>query len=443
MQSSIRSASRIAERLSHAARNGQRRFLNVHEYISIGLMEKFGINVPHGQVATTPEEAQEIAASIMGGQSGPEADVVIKAQVLAGGRGLGTFTNGFHGGVHVVTRAKQAYDVARNMLGQNLVTKQTGAEGRRVDKVFLVKRMYLRREMYFSILLDRSYNGPVMIASSRGGTSIEDIAAATPEAITKVGIDILKGPTDEQLDKLVDAYHLSGKAATQMRTLLQNMWRMFKETDATLIEVNPLAETKEGDIVVADAKINFDDNAAFRQAEIFSKRDFTQEDSREVEASKWDLNYIGLDGNIGCMVNGAGLAMATMDIIKLHGGSPANFLDVGGGASAEQVMHAFSILNDDARVQAILVNIFGGIMRCDVIAQGVVAAAKKIGLRKPVVLRLQGTNVNEAKAFIDASGFRIITIDDLDRAAETVVKVAEIAGAAEQINLNVTFELPL
>ena len=369
----------------------------------------------------------------------------MKAQVLAGGRGLGTFTNGFHGGVHTITRKGQAFEIASKMLGQRLITKQTGSEGKQCNKVYLMQRLYMRRECYLSIMLDRSSNGPVIIASPRGGTSIEDVAAATPEAILKVPVALSpEGPSEAQLNQIAEfcQFH-PGKTADQYKNCIKNLWKMFISTDASLVEVNPLAETPDGDIFVCDAKVNFDDNAFFRQKDIFAKRDFTQEDAREVEASKWDLNYIGLDGNIGCMVNGAGLAMATMDIIKLHGGAPANFLDVGGGASAEQVTHAFEILNSDSRVQAILVNIFGGIMRCDIIAQGVIAAAQKIGLKKPVVLRLQGTNVKEARAFIESSGYKIITVDDLDKAAETVVKVAEIKRQAETLSLGVSFELPL
>ena len=273
-------------------------------------------------------------------------------------------------------------------------------------QIFLVERLYLRKEMYLSVMLDRAFNGAVIIACASGGTSIEDLAVAKPEAIVKVPVDLVAGLQPADVARVVAALELSGKPAAQAAECVRALWKLFVAADASLIEVNPLAETPDGRVVVCDAKINFDDNAAFRQAAIFAKRDLSQEDSREVEAAKWDLNYIGLDGTIGCLVNGAGLAMATMDIIKLHGGAPANFLDVGGGASAEQVTRAFEILNADPKVQAIFVNIFGGIMRCDVIAQGVVAAAKKIGLKKPVVLRLQGTNVKEAKAFIESSGYK-------------------------------------
>jgi succinyl-CoA synthetase beta subunit len=329
------------------------------------------------------------------------------------------------------------------MLGATLVTKQTGERGRRVDKVFLMERLYMRREMYLSMAMDRAAGGPVIVVSPRGGTSIEDVAAKTPEAILKVPVDIVAGLQAAQLDAVVDFLGCSGVAAAQAKAAVAALYRMFLATDATLVEVNPLCETPDGRVFVADAKVNFDDNAAFRQPDIFAKRDASQEDPREVEASRHDLNYIGLDGNIGCMVNGAGLAMATMDIIKLHGGAPANFLDVGGGASEKQVQKAFEILNSDKSVKAILVNIFGGIMRCDVIAQGMLNAAQDVGLKKPLVVRLQGTRVEEATKLIEASGFRMILAPDLDGAAEKVVKVAEIVRAAEEARLTVSFELPL
>jgi len=407
----------------------------------MSLMKEYGVPVPRSAVATTPDEAELAYSSKLGG--GDKADVVIKAQILAGGRGVGTFTNGFQGGVHLVTRAGQARDIASKMLNQTLVTKQTGERGRRVQKVFLMERLYMRRELYFSIMLDRKSNGPVIVASTRGGTSIEDVAARSPEAIIKVPVDIITGVTPEQLDFLVDQLGFSGTTAEQAKKCMANLYRMFVHTDATMIEVNPLAETPDGKVMVCDAKINFDDNAAFRQPDIFAMRDVTQEDPREVEASKYDLNYIGLDGNIGCMVNGAGLAMATMDLIKYHKGAPANFLDVGGGATERQVQKAFEILNGDPTVQAILVNIFGGIMRCDVIAQGIVNAAREIALKKPIVVRLQGTNVKEAKALIEGSGYRMIMTDNLDDAAAKAVKIADIVRQANEISVGVTFELPL
>lgn len=345
----------------------------------------------------------------------------------------------------MVTRQGQAADYAAKMLGQTLVTKQTGAGGLPVAKVMVMERMYMRRELYFSILMDRAHNGPVMVASTAGGTSIEDVARDTPELIVTQPIDIMEGPTSEQVASLVTKLGFEEGSAvhTEAERVLTNLYKLFKGTDATLVEINPLAETPDGRVVVCDAKLNFDDNAEFRQPEMFAKRDLTQEDSREVEAHKHDLNYIGLDGNIGCLVNGAGLAMATMDIIKLYGGSPANFLDVGGGATADQVQKAFELLNDDGSVKAILVNIFGGIMRCDVIAQGIIAAAGNIGLKKPIVIRLQGTNVEKAKELIEASGFRMILADNLDDAAGKAVKIADIVKQAEEVDIGVNFEIPI
>lgn len=341
------------------------------------------------------------------------------------------------------TKPEDAKNFATKMLGETLVTKQTGERGIKVAKVFLMERVYMRREMYFSIFFDRESNGPVMLASPAGGTSIEDVAHATPELIFKEPVDIMTGPTNEQLTRLATNMGLSGASLPRGVELLGNLYKMFVGVDATMVEINPLAETPDGKVFACDAKIGFDDNAAFRQKDIFAKRDKTQEDPREVEASAYDLNYIGLDGNIGCLVNGAGLAMATMDIISLFGGSPANFLDVGGGATEGQVKKAFEILNADPQVKSILVNIFGGIMRCDVIAAGIIAAAKDLGMKKPIVIRLQGTNVEKARALIENSGFRMIVANDLDDAAQKAVKIADIVTQAEEVHVNVSFELPL
>jgi succinyl-CoA synthetase beta subunit len=327
------------------------------------------------------------------------------------------------------------------MIGETLVTKQTGAKGIEVAKVFLMERVYMRREMYFSILMDRASQGPVMVASPAGGTSIEDVAEATPELIFKENIDIMTGPTEEQVKRLAKNLGADPTSIDKLETMIKNLYKMFVGVDATLVEINPLAETPDGEIFACDAKINFDDNAAFRHKEIFAKRDKTQEDPREVEASAYDLNYIGLDGNIGCLVNGAGLAMATMDIISLFGGSPANFLDVGGGATESQVKKAFEILNADDQVKSILVNIFGGIMRCDVIAAGIVAAAKDLGLQKPIIIRLQGTNVEKARELIANSGFKMIVANDLEDAAQKAVKIADIVSQANEAGVKVAFEL--
>jgi len=415
------------------------RMLNVHEYISMDIMKSFDINVPTGQVASTVDEAEHVYNNLLN-----KGDVVIKAQVLSGGRGLGSFKNGFKGGVHLCTNLSDVKKNAEGMLGQTLVTKQTGEKGIICNKVLLVERMYMRREMYLSIMMDRGSQGPVIVASPAGGTSIEDVAATNPEKIFTEKIDIMEGMNDAIANKLASNLGLEegSKAHESGSDLIKKLYKLFIASDATLVEINPLAETVDGRVIAADAKLNFDDNAEYRQKNTFSKRDLTQEDSREVEASKYDLNYIGLDGNIGCMVNGAGLAMSTMDIITLKGGSPANFLDVGGGATEEQVGKAFEILNADPNVKTILVNIFGGIMRCDVIAMGVLKAATTIGMKKPIVIRLQGTNVKEAQKLISASGFRMIVADDLEEAATKAVAIADIVAKAEQVNVEVSLDAP-
>ena len=311
--------------------------------------------------------------------------MVVKSQILAGGRGLGTFKNGFKGGVHIV-KVEDAPEVAAKMLGQVLVTKQTGEKGKPVNTLYLAKKMQLEREMYFAILLDRASAGPMIIACSEGGTSIEDLAEKFPEKIIKVKVNVFEGITKAQADEVVQGLGVQTDKEAAAKQI-EALYKLFVDKDCTMVEVNPLAETKES-LIAADAKLGFDDNAAFRQKDLFALADPTQEDPREVEAHKYDLNYIGLDGSIGCMVNGAGLAMATMDIIKLYGGAPANFLDVGGNASEDQVVAAFKLLTSDPQVKAILVNIFGGIMRCDVIASGIVNAAKQV--RRKVVFLLGG-----------------------------------------------------
>jgi len=416
---------------------GQTRRLNVHEYVSMDIMRSFGIPVPRGGMATNLEEVSQVYKTIIGDGK----DCVIKAMVLTGGRGLGHFSNGFKGGVHLCSKPEDVTNFASKMLGNNLITKQTTAAGLPCTKVMLVERMYMRREMYISIMLDRGAGGPIFIASPAGGTSIEDVAEATPELIFKRPIDITTGITDADSTFIATSLGFPPGSAshTECKSVVEKIYQLFRAHDCTLVEVNPLAETPEGRVVVCDAKINFDDNAEFRQGSIFKLRDRSQEDFREVEAAKYDLNYIGLTGNIGCMVNGAGLAMATMDIIKLKGGDPANFLDVGGGASEAQVQKAFELLNSDKQVKAILVNIFGGIMRCDVIAMGIINAAHAIGMKKPIIIRLKGTNVEEAKKLIEASGIRMIVTDDLDDAADKAVHVADIVRQAEEVALNVQF----
>jgi succinyl-CoA synthetase beta subunit len=382
-------------------------------------MSKYGVNVPPGIAITSINELDAAVKKM----ADDENQVVIKSQILAGGRGLGKFTNGLQGGVHIC-KAAEAPALAQKMLGGTLVTKQTGLKGKPVNTLLVAHKMKFTREMYFALLLDRKSAGPMAIACSEGGTSIEDLAEKHPDKIIKLPIDISKGMTDAQAAKLVDGLAVKGdkKAAG---TQLQALYKLFCENDCTMVEINPLAETADGMLVAADAKLGFDDNAAFRQKDLFTLKDESQEDPREVEASKHDLNYIGLDGSIGCMVNGAGLAMATMDIIKLHGATPANFLDVGGNASEDQVISAFKILGADPQVKAILVNIFGGIMRCDVIASGIVNAAKQVGVSVPLIVRLEGTNVKEGKEILRKSDVKIITANDLDDAAIKAVKAIQ------------------
>jgi len=414
------------------------RHLNIHEYQSVELFKEHGIPTPPGGVATTPEEAESVCKSLKG------SDFVVKAQVLSGGRGKGTFKNGFQGGVHLCTSSLEASALASKMLGQVLVTKQSGEEGKPCNKVFVGERMYFRRETYFAILMDRESCGPVMVASPAGGMNIEEVAEKTPELIFKAPIDIEVGPTDEAVEALVKQVGFdSAETQAQAVDCYKKLYELFVKSDCTLVEINPLSETPDGQILCCDAKLNFDDNAEYRQKEIFALRDPSQEDQREVAAAEFGLNYIGLDGSIGCLVNGAGLAMATMDAIKLYGGDPANFLDMGGGANKHQVNKAFGILNSDPQVKAILVNIFGGIMRCDVIALGMIQAAQELGIKKPIVIRLEGTKVEEALSLIDESGLRMLTAGDLGEAASKAVRVVDILRMAEKAKLDVSFELPL
>ncbi|CAH0699027.1 unnamed protein product [Spodoptera exigua] len=419
--------------LNHPSQQ-QVRNLNVHEYISYTLLRDHGIPVPKFHVATTPEEVVKFAKELN------TKDIVLKAQVLAGGRGKGHFKSGLQGGVKMVDSPETAGKLASQMLNQYLVTKQTGAAGRICNKVMVTERKFPRREFYIAIMMERSFNGPVIIASSQGGVNIEEVAATNPEAITYEPIDIKTGIQDDQITRVLKKIGLETAEAHDM---VKKMYDLFQKKDALLIEVNPYAEDAiTGQFFCLDAKFRFDDNADFRQKELFSLRDLTQEDPKEVKAAKHNLNYIALDGTIGCMVNGAGLAMATMDIIKLHGGDPANFLDVGGGATAQAVAEAFKIILLDPSVTAILVNIFGGIMRCDVLAEGIVTAAKNLNIQLPIIVRLQGTKVNEARKLIAESGLRLVPRDDLDEAAQLVVQLAEIVSLAKKAGVEVKFDIP-
>jgi succinyl-CoA synthetase beta subunit len=422
--------------------------MNIHEYQAKELLEKFGVATTRGKVASTPEEAEAVAREIGDGagvvsagrllrpsdaappkeaatRHAQHVDLVVKAQVHAGGRGKGTFTNGFKGGVHVVKSPAEAREVASKMLGQTLMTHQTGPAGRVVHKVLVAEAADIAREMYFAILLDRATAAPLVVASTEGGVEIEAVAAKSPEKIVREPIDPLAGLQLFQTRKLAKQLgfeHSQTKAATK---LFEGLYRTFIGCDCSMVEINPLVVTKKNEVLALDAKFNFDDNALYRHPEIEAMRDTAEEDPREVEASKHELNYIGLDGNIACLVNGAGLAMATMDIIKFYGGSPANFLDVGGSATEEQVTEAFKILIADKHVKAILVNIFGGIMKVDVIANGIINAAKTVKLSVPLVVRLEGTNVEKGKKLLKESGVTLITADDLADAAQKAVKAAK------------------
>ena len=388
--------------------------MNIHEYQAKELFEKFGVPSPRGKVAETADEAHAIAAEI-GGQ------VVVKAQVHAGGRGKGTFKNGFQGGVHLSSDADAIGEIAGKMIGETLVTHQTGEEGRLVRKVMVAEAVDIEKEYYLAILMDRDSGSPVIVASTEGGMDIEAVAEETPEKILREIIHPLAGLQPYEIRKLSAKLGLAGDDAKQFGKLLKSLYRLFLECDCSMVEINPLVTTPDGQVLALDAKFGFDDNALYRHPDIEAMRDTEEEDPREVAASAFDLNYIGLDGNIACLVNGAGLAMATMDIIKHCGGEPANFLDVGGGATKDQVTNAFKIILSDPNVKGILVNIFGGIMDCDVIAHGIVAAAKEVEITIPLIVRLEGNNVAAGKKTLAESDVELIAADDLGDAAKKAV----------------------
>ena len=382
--------------------------MKIHEYQAKSVLARFGVPVPRGEVAFSAAEAGEIARRLGGDV------VVVKAQIHAGGRGKG-------GGVKIVRSAQDAEEVATQMIGMTLVTHQTGPEGKKVGRVLIEEGLQIDRELYLSILIDRAAERPVIIASAAGGMDIEDVAAKDPEKILREHVDPGTGIIPFQARKLAFGMGLEGSVVNKFVKVLDAIYKAFIDTDASMVEINPLILTKGGDLLALDAKVTFDDNALYRHADLREFRDISEEDPLEVEASKYSLNYIRLDGNIGCMVNGAGLAMATMDIIKLSGGEPANFLDVGGGANAEQIKNAFRILMADKAVRAVLINIFGGILRCDVLAEGVIAAVKELGVPVPIVIRMEGTNVEKGKQMLRDSGLNFATADDMNEAAQKVV----------------------
>ena len=393
--------------------------MNIHEYQAKELFQRFGVASPKGRPADTSEEAEKVAADFK------TSHLVVKAQIHAGGRGKGVFKNGFKGGVKLCSSPAEAREIAQNMLGHYLVTNQTGPDGRLVRKVMVAESVDIQREVYFAILMDRESSVPVVVVSTEGGVDIEAVAEKSPDKIYREKLHPLIGMQPFTALKLARYLEFSGDQLKAAAKLIMNVYRLFNSLDCSLVEINPLALTKNNEVLALDAKFNFDDNALYRHPEIVAMRDENEEDPREVEASKFSLNYIGLDGDIACLVNGAGLAMATMDIIKYAGGRPANFLDVGGGASEEQVTEAFKILVSDKNVKAILVNIFGGIMRCDVIAQGIINAVKAVTLPVPLVVRLEGTNVDQGKKLLTESKLPIRAAADLAEAAKLVVAAAK------------------
>ncbi len=389
--------------------------MKIHEYQGKAILQRYGVTVPHGQMAATREDAERAASSLMhAGATG----VVVKAQIHAGGRGKG-------GGVKIAKSPEEAGQIAARMLGMNLVTHQTGPEGRKVQRLLIEETLPIARELYLSIVLDRAVGKPVFMASASGGMEIEEVAAKDPNAIIKEWIDPALGLQPFQARKIAFRLGLKPELIGQAVKFMQALYRAYDETDASLVEINPFITTADNRLFALDAKFNFDDNGLFRHPDIKDLRDISEEDPLEVEASKYGLNYIKLDGNVGCMVNGAGLAMATMDIIQYAGGMPANFLDVGGGANAEQVTRAFEILLSDKNVKAVLINIFGGILRVDTLATGVVQAARQTHIQLPIVLRLEGTNVEQGRAILKESGLNFIVAENMTEAAEKVVAAAK------------------
>ena len=385
--------------------------MNIHEYQAKALFEKFGIAVPKGVPAKSSAEFDTALAQL------PEGPTMVKSQIHAGGRGKGTFTDGFKGGVKFCKTKADAKEIAGKMLGNTLVTLQTGAAGRKVQTVYFTVASDIKKEYYLAILLDRATSRPVIIASTEGGVEIEKVAHDTPEKIFKVFIDPAYGLADYQVRELIFKLGLNAAEQKNAAKLLRSLYTMFSETDASMVEINPLITTPKDEVLALDGKVSFDDNALYRHPEIVALRDLNEEDPKEVEASKFSLSYIALDGNIACLVNGAGLAMSTMDIIKHFGGSPANFLDVGGGASKDQVVAAFKIILSDPNVKGIFVNIFGGIMDCNIIATGIVDAVKEVGLKLPLVVRLEGNNVAAGKETLAKSGLTIVSGDSMADAA--------------------------
>jgi succinyl-CoA synthetase beta subunit len=396
--------------------------VNIHEYQAKQVLAKFGVPVPRGLPAFSADEAKKAAQEL----GGPVW--AVKSQIHAGGRGKGKFKEakaGDKGGVRIAKSVDEVTTFAEQMLGSTLVTLQTGPKGKQVNRIYVEQGSAIDKEFYLSMLVDRESSRVAIVVSTEGGMDIEKVAHDTPDKIVTVTVDPVTNICPHHVRRLSKALGLTGDLAKQMSPLITDLYRAFTQADMNLLEVNPLVVTKDGKLICLDAKIGFDDNALFRHPDLAALRDETEEDEKEIQASKFDLNYVALDGEIGCMVNGAGLAMATMDIIKLYGMAPANFLDVGGAATTEKVTAAFKIITSDPNVKGILVNIFGGIMRCDVIAEGVVTAVKEVGLRVPLVVRLEGTNVERGKEIIATSNLNVTSADDLDDAAQKIVKAVK------------------
>lgn len=414
----------VSSALKSTVQNQSKRFLSIHEYRSANLLRSYGVAVPAGDVATTPEQALEIAKKIAATPN--NEGIVIKAQSLTGGRGKGHLSSGLQSGVHIVKTPEEIQKLASQMLGYKIITKQTGAAGRLVSAVYVVEKASADKEAYLSILMDRSTKQPIIVASAQGGMDIEGVAAKDPSAIKTFQVPLKEGITDELATKIGSSLGFAQDSVPKAAETVKKLYKIFMERDATQIEINPLSEIeKSHSVLCMDAKFAFDNSAAYRQKEIFSWRDFSQEDADEVRASKFGLNFIKLNGNIGCLVNGAGLAMATMDIIKLYGGEPANFLDVGGGATPETIEEAFKLILSETNVDAILVNIFGGIVRCDYVAEGLIAAAKNLKVTVPIIARLQGTNMQQAEELIKNSGLKIYSNGELDAAAQEAIGLAK------------------
>ncbi|KGJ14090.1 ADP-forming succinate--CoA ligase subunit beta [Paracoccus sanguinis] len=396
--------------------------MNIHEYQAKALLKDYGVPVSDGRVVLKADEAKRAASEL----DGPLW--VVKSQIHAGGRGKGKFKEaeaGDKGGVRLAKSVEEAEELARQMLGRTLVTHQTGPAGKQVNRIYIEDGSDIARELYLALLVDRGTSRISFVASTEGGMDIEEVAASTPEKIVSFSVDPASGLSDFHGRRVAFALGLEGQQVKQCVKLVKDLYRLFVQKDMEMLEINPLIVSTDGNLKALDAKMGFDNNALYRHADIMALRDETEEDPKELAASKFDLNYIALDGEIGCMVNGAGLAMATMDIIKLYGAEPANFLDVGGGATKEKVTEAFKIITSDPNVKGILVNIFGGIMRCDIIAEGIIAAVKEVGLKVPLVVRLEGTNVDLGKKIINESGLDVIAADDLSDAAQKIVKAVK------------------